>query len=220
MGKLFGGSPFQPLQEHMDKAMECMEFLPALLDAFMENDRGKIHELKEKISRLEHEADEIKNTIRDNIPRKFFSPVHRSDYIAFLKVQDRFPDTVEDIGVLLSLRNTRCPEFVKPPLKQFLEKTIESFTQAREIVDQLSDLAASSFSGPDVEKTLNMITKVGHLEWEADNLQTELARVIFKHEDEVDVLSIIFLNELTKKLGSLSNHAESIGDRMRVLLAS
>ncbi len=220
ISKLFGYSPFQPLQEHMKKSKECMELLPELFEAFFTHDKDKLMDVKSRICRIEHEADEIKNAIRDHIPKGLFLTVQRGDFMAMLKVQDRFPDTVEDIAILFTLRDTACPEFLVEPMKNFIAKVSEAFNLAFEVVDQLNNLIASSFSGPECQKTLDKINRLGHIEWEADNIQTGIAREIFKHEDEIDILSILFLNSILKNLGSLANHAESIGDRMRVLMAS
>ncbi|MBN1355182.1 TIGR00153 family protein [bacterium] len=219
MSKLFGTSPFRPLQEHMIKTRECVDILPDLIEAFVQGDQDRIMELKFMVSRLEHEADEIKNAIRDHLPKSLFLPVNRGDFMAVLKVQDRFADTVEDITILMTLRETKFPAFLQPALTRFVEKVLESFYLADEIMSSMSSLIASSFSGPECQKILEKINKLGHLEWEADILQIELARELFKHETDIDVMTIYFLNEIFKNLGSIANHAESIGDRMRVMLA-
>jgi uncharacterized protein len=217
--KLFGKSPFRPLQEHMAKSRECVDLLPPLIEALIRNDREEIQELKFKISRVEHEADEIKNAIRDQLPKSLLMPINRGDFMAILKVQDRFPDTVEDLAILLTLRETSVPSFLVDLLREFMSKSLESFRLADEILEDMHKLIASSFTGPDCHKTLEKINRLGHMEWEADNLQIALAKDLFKHESTVDVMSIHFLNEIFKKIGSIANHAESIGDRMRVLIA-
>ena len=64
IAKLFGKSPFLPLQSHMQKVGNCMQ---KLIDIF-ENLHGKspeeLEELVQELSKLEHEADLTKNDIR------------------------------------------------------------------------------------------------------------------------------------------------------------
>ena len=67
LAKLLGSSsPFVLLQQHLDKAMECVGYVKPLLDAALDGDQAKVKEMAETVFRVEHEADEIKLHIRDN----------------------------------------------------------------------------------------------------------------------------------------------------------
>ena len=47
-----------------------------------------MEDLARQISKQEHEADIIKNEIRNHLPKSIFLPVSRSDTLSFLKEQD------------------------------------------------------------------------------------------------------------------------------------
>ena len=65
MSRLFGKSPFVPLQLHLDKVADCVEATGVLLDEISAgtiDDAGKSARV---ISKLEHKADLVKNEIRN-----------------------------------------------------------------------------------------------------------------------------------------------------------
>ena len=56
--KLFGQSPFKPLQEHMRIVVKCANEVPELFDAVYEGDENKIEDVRQRIFALENQADE------------------------------------------------------------------------------------------------------------------------------------------------------------------
>jgi len=69
IAKVFGRSPFVPLQIHMEKVAECVKQLPDLIAAYRREESESVEALRKKISRLEHEADALKHDIRNSLPR-------------------------------------------------------------------------------------------------------------------------------------------------------
>ena len=66
--KLFGQSPFTPLQAHMRIVVRCADQVPGLFEALCAGDSGKIETVKDQIFTLENEADDIKNELRAHLP--------------------------------------------------------------------------------------------------------------------------------------------------------
>ena len=64
-----------------------------------------------------------------------------------------------------------------------------------------------------------LIEEVSHGEYEADCLQTDVSRLLYDHETEVDPISVYFIMKLFRLLGELANHAENTGDNLRMMLA-
>ena len=96
--KLFGKSPFGPLQAHMRVVVRCAEEVPGLFDALCAGDEKKILEIRDEIFALENEADEIKNELRSHLPKTIFMPVDRRDILEILDLQDSIADTAQDIA--------------------------------------------------------------------------------------------------------------------------
>ena len=91
--KLFGQSPFKPLQEHMRVAVQCANEVPGLCEALFAGDREKLVAIRDEIDRLESSADDIKNRLRAHLPRSFFLPVDRGDLLEILDLQASIADS-------------------------------------------------------------------------------------------------------------------------------
>lgn len=72
---IFGHSPFTSLQSHMAIVEQCVDKLPSLFKALKEKDYPKVEEIADKISELEHQADLIKNHIRNHLSKNIYLPI-------------------------------------------------------------------------------------------------------------------------------------------------
>lgn len=217
--KLFGKSPFKPLHEHVLKVKECVDELKPLVEAFADQDFNKVNEIAEHISKLEHEADVIKNDIREHLPSTFLMPVERQDLLLFLKEQDTIADRAEDAARLLEVRNTHLPFKMRGELIEFTSKVIEAVDALESAANQLSQVMESSFSDKEIQKVMNLIHDVDRREWEADKMVLELLKKLFRHEEKLDPVSVLHLERLIHTLDSVADHAENSGDRLRSMIA-
>jgi len=113
---LFARSPWGAVQEHMRIVSECVQKLDPLMDAVMAGDYEGTERIASEISDLEHQADQVKNELRDHLPRSIFLPVAREDLVDILSVQDSIADAAEDVGVIVTLRKME----VQPQLNEQL----------------------------------------------------------------------------------------------------
>jgi len=217
--ELFARSPFTPLAQHAEKVYEVAQQASPLMEAMLSEDWERTRELYESISRLEHQADEIKQEIRDHLPRSLFLPVDRGDLLRFLKTQDSIADAVEDLAVLVTMRETRAPEAMKAKVRELVTKIVATADTWYQIAVQLPDLQEASFTGPEVRKVLELIQKVHTQEWEADKLQAALGRATIRHEEELGAVSVNFWMRIAGKLGDVANHAENAADLLRLMLS-
>src|SRR5579872_4785278 len=104
IAKLFGKSPFAPLQTHIDKVASCVGELPALFKVMLDQNAKEIDRLCLRISRLEHEADLAKNDIRNHLPRSLFLPLDRETLLEILDLQDAIADQAEKIAHRANMR--------------------------------------------------------------------------------------------------------------------
>ncbi len=216
---LFARSPFRPLLEHTERVHHTVELLPELFTAFTAGDWPEVHQVYERVSRLEHKADEVKNDIRDHLPRSLFMPVDRGDVLLFLKEQDSIADRVEDIAVLLTMRETPTPDVLREPLQEFIAQVVRTSELWYETARELPTLQEAGFAGPEVEKTMDRIRAISDYEWEADKLQARATRVVLSQEDALGAISVMFWMRILATLGDVANRAENTADRLRLMLA-
>src|SRR3990167_6906190 len=147
IARLFGKSPFAPLQSHMKKVASCMEKLETLLEILPKMDMEKIEKLVAELSSLEHEADVTKNDIRNHLPKSLFLPIDRSHFLEILSIQDRIADKAEDIGIFLTLRPLEPFQNLLAEIQLFYKKNMDVFWSAKRIIEEIDELLESSFGG-------------------------------------------------------------------------
>lgn len=218
--RLFGQSPFKPLHLHVQRVQETVDLLKPIVKAFCEEDFDKLKELAEKTSKAEHDADVIKRDIREHLPKSIFMPVDRSDLLLFLKEQDSIADSAEDVAVLMTLRETRkIPEEIKEGLMELTDSVVATVDALEVVSLEVNKLLESYFSKKETKKIIGLIHKVDEMEWRSDKIGLNLAKTIYKHEKDLG-LGVLYLNHISETLGSVADHAENTGDRLRTMIAS
>jgi len=219
LASLFGKSPFGPIQQHMRIVEQCVSELIPLFNALAADDMDTVRACKDTIFRLEHEADEIKNGVRAHLPASFLMPVGRRDLLDLLSTQDAIAGAAQDVAGLLSMGRLRLPPALRDDLLAFVQRVVDATTMCRQAVDGLDELLESGFRGRDADRVLGVAEQIDAIETETDRQGMGLVRVLFDHEDEVGLLSVVFWYEAIRTLGRVADEAENVGDRLRLLLA-
>lgn len=218
IAKLFGKSPFAPLQTHMKKVTSCVEKLTGLIENLSKTEMGKIEKSVSELSSLEHEADLTKNDIRNHLPKSLFMPIDRAHFLDILSLQDSIADKTEDIGNLLMLRPLEEFKDFKTNLQTYYEKNIEVFWNARQIIAEIDDLLESSFGGIEAEKVKSMVEQTAFKEHEANLTKQALLRQLFSNENTLSAPSFYLWLRLIEEISSLSKLSEKLANRIRMIL--
>ncbi|MEC7641271.1 MAG: TIGR00153 family protein [Nitrospinota bacterium] len=216
---LFGKSPFKPLILHIDKVKACVDEIQPLFKALREKNYNKVSETSELIARLEHEADKIKDDIRTNLSQSMFLPVDKRDFMSLLSAQDDISDAVEDLAVLLAIRNLTTPEPIQEQLDDLVDQIVKTAYLSCDLIYELDDLLEASFGGVEADKVDKAAGELGSAEWEADRKQFNLAKKLFSLDDILNPAELILWNEVIRKLGVVADNAEQIGKIVRMFLA-
>ncbi|UCC47707.1 MAG: TIGR00153 family protein [Gemmatimonadota bacterium] len=216
---LFAKSPFGLMVKHTALVQETVQLLRPLFDALLADDRERLAQIYEEICQKEHEADETKNQVRDHIPKSVFLPVNRSDILLYVKEQDGIADAVEDVAVILMMRDPKRIPVLEPKLIELVEQVNGTAELLFQAAGELMNLVAASFSGPEVNKVLDLVAEVHGEEAKSDRLQAEFSKLVFAREDEIDPISIFQWMHIVQVLGDVADHAENTGDVLRLMVA-
>jgi uncharacterized protein len=216
--RLFGRSPFLPLQTHMEKVGRCIDKVPALFEALEKKDYAILSAIATEISNLEHDADVTKNDIRNNLPSTLFLPVSRQSLLEILSLQDSIADRAEDLGVLLTLKNLEVPKTLSKLLHELVYKNLKTFNGARAIIQEMGLLLESSFGGQEAQKVRKMIHEVAYNEHETDLIQREFLKKIFDISDDMSPSSFFLWTKIVQELSAISDSAEKLANRVRMTL--
>ncbi len=218
IGKMFGRTPFGPLVEHAKKVHECVKLVKPVLEALLKEDFEEVHALQDRISKLEYEADLIKHQIREELPRRYFLPVPKEDLGRFLHCQDKIADSVEDFAVILILRKTRIHRDLVEELRAFVDQVLQVAGNLTGATEELQNLAETSFGGAEAKTVLERIDDLGEGEWKADRMERKLSQHIYRLEEEIDPVTILFYEKMLQALSSIANAAENTGELLRQMI--
>lgn len=213
--KLFGQSPFVPLQSHMEKVAACVSKVPEMFASAAAGDFARVASLAEQTSKLEHEADQVKHDIQTHLPRSLFLPIDRERLLEILSIQDNIADKCENIGVLLTLKDVSIAPFLKDDFEALLNKNIEAFDSVYAIIGEVDELLESGFGGDEAERVMSMVSDVAFKEHEADVLQRSLLKSLFANETDLSVGDFFLWTQLFRQVSDLSNLSERLANRVR-----
>ena len=218
MARLFGRSPFVPLQLHLDKVADCVEAVFTLLERIREGEGCNVEETAREISKLEHKADLVKNDIRNNLPRGLFMAIDRGQLLEILSLQDSIADKAEDIGILMSLRTAKMLDPLVAPFEEYIEGNKDAFYKARDVMRELDALIESGFGGVEATRVVEMVDGVAEAEHNCDIMQRKLMKLVLDYEDELSVGHFFVWQRLLHEIAGISNYSEKLANRIRMLL--
>ena len=218
IAKLFGQSPFGPLQDHMQRVSDCVEKAIEALTAFQAGEYDKLDGLAKEISDLEHAADQVKHDIQNHLPKSLFLPVDRSRLLEILSIQDSIADKAENLGIELTLKRLELPEVLRELFSRLINTNIKAFRNVLRIINELDELVQTSFGGAEAENVKDMVDDVAHLEYEADLIQRDLLKALFAAEQQFTVGSFYQWTKLISHVSELSNLSERLANRVRTTL--
>ena len=218
LARLFGKSPFAPLQTHMEKVYDCIKKLQEIFDAIVNSDYEKVETMVQVLSKLEHEADLTKNDIRNHLPKSIFLPIDRSQLLDILAIQDSIADKAEEIGHLLILKPLEPIEHSFKELKSFFEKNKEAFVEVYNIMKEMDNLLEASFGGMEAQKVKAMIDHTSYKEYESDIMKHKITKTFFEHSEHLKAPSFYLFMKLMDEIGALSHISEKLAMRIRMIL--
>jgi predicted phosphate transport protein (TIGR00153 family) len=215
---LFGRSPFEPIAEHARKVHECVALVRPIADAILAGDQDRLGDLQHDMSKTEYEADQVKDNIRQHLPKRYFLPVRAEDVARFIGQLDKIADDAEDFAVVATFRKVQVPPDLHAHFLALVDKVVQLSEALLDAAEHLAQLQKEAFTGPEADDVLAKIQQVCHMEWESDKLSRRFARRYFA-SDALDPVDILILEKLCQALGGIGDHAENVGKNLRLMIA-
>lgn len=218
IAKLFGRSPFVPIQQHMERVARCVSKGQAMLDAYLVGDQATVETLAKEIDEIEDHADHLKRDIENQLRSGILMAVDRGRLRQVIIVQDSLADKMQNLARLLTLRECGDPPPFVESFKKFVQINIEIFDQVHKVIDELDDLLEAGFSGAEAQSVVEMIRVVSALEKKADDMQHDLLKELFASENDLSVSSFFLWTKIFKQVSDLGDRSNRLGNRVRGML--
>ncbi|MEE4160946.1 MAG: TIGR00153 family protein [Woeseiaceae bacterium] len=216
---IFGSSPVQPLEKHIDLGHRAAAELTGFFEAVIAQDWDAAGQIRDTIERLEREAESLKKEIRVHLPKSLFMPVPREDLLELLAVQDRIPDLALAVANVVLIRRMQIPEHLVRHFTDFVARAISATAQALKSVRELDELFASGFRGAEAKLVEDMIEDIERIDAETAIRQQQLMTDLVEIESSLDPVHAVFLYRVIDQVTDIAYMAGRVGHRLDVLLA-
>lgn len=216
---MFAKSPLEPLEQHIRLVAQCSNQLKPFFQACIENHWDKAEEIRQKISELEKDADQLKREIRLGLPKNILMPVQRSDVLELVTQQDKIANKAKDIAGRVIGRKLQIPDELANPFIEFLNLCLDATEKAADVINELDELLETGFKGREVALVEKMIHQLDKIEDDTDAMQIELRHSLLTMEKSLDPVDVIFLYQIIEWVGALADLAERVGARLEIMLA-
>jgi len=216
---IFGSSPVQPIEKHIDVTYRCAKKLRDFVTAAMSGDWEAAASVREEINALEHEADNMKKEIRLHLPKSLFMPVPREDLLELLLVQDKIANRTQDIAGIMLGRKMKIPDEIAERFVDFVERNIDAAKQARKSVRELDELFTAGFRGAEVALVEGLIEELDRIESDTDEKQAAIRWALYEIESQHNPVDIMFIYKVIELVGEIADMAERVGRRLELLLS-
>jgi len=215
--QLFMESPFEGLLLHAQKVQEGGPLFRQAISCYLRADCDTFEQIHMDITRIEGEADRIKQNIRGHLPRGMLMPVDKFQFLWCLREQDNVLDAVEDALHWLSYRTTVVPEAIQDDLLLMVDKAVEVMDQIPVVV-QMGMNYFQTLSKRDRIAVKDVIHGLRHKKFESDQVARKLMSDIFV-QTVADPTATFHLIRLIEYIGKVPGHGENAGDMMRAMIA-
>ena len=219
LANIFGSSPVRPLEKHIGIAYKCAQQLRPFFKASVRGDWERALLVRDKIEQLEHDADDMKKSIRLQLPKSLFMPVPREDLLELLLVQDKIANRTRDVSGIVVGRRMQIPDELSERFLEFVDRNIDAAKQARKSVRELDELFTAGFRGAEVDLVQGLIEELDQIETDTDEKQAALRSALFEIEKDLDPIDAVFMYQVIELTGEIADMAERVGRRLELLLS-
>jgi predicted phosphate transport protein (TIGR00153 family) len=165
-----------------------------------------------KLSTAEHEIDELRRTVFEELTRGSLLSKDREDIMHLVKRLDEMADHVKDASraVILLLE----AEVPKEMWKQFAQTAKDLVNCAKTLLKAIEKL------GTDPPKAMELAKQIDKIEGLVDEKYLKSKELLLKYSKEVDAATILLLKDLIEEMEHVADACDDTADYVRILTVS
>jgi len=196
------------INAHMRLVADCCRELARAYQLYTKGSAGDFQEEATRMRELEREADRARREVELTIYSGAFMPIYREDYLSLAELIDGVADDCLSAVNLLSLTRVRIPNEATDRIAALIGKTIQC-------VDALQHCVSICLQ--DRRKAAEVAAQVEGLEESIDQDEFDLRAALYKMP--IDGYEKLLLNDLVERIGSISDTAEDVSDRIVIMVS-
>ena len=193
----------------MTLAIDTVIELEKSINAASKGNKEKTKASFEKLSLTEHEIDELRRIIFEELTRGSLPPKDREDIMHLVKRLDEMADHVKDasraVVVLLDAK------VVKEMWKQFAETAEELVLCATTLRNAIEKL------GTDPPRAMRLAKQIDEIEGRVDEKYLKSKALLLKYSNKMDAATIMLLKDLIEEMEHVADACDDTADYVRIL---
>jgi predicted phosphate transport protein (TIGR00153 family) len=193
----------------MTLAIDTVIELEKSINAVSRGDREEAIASFEKLSLIEHEIDELRRTVFEELTRGSLPPKDREDIMHLVKRLDEMADHVKDasraVVVLLDAN------VVKELWKQFAETAKDLVACATTLRNAIEKL------GTNPVRAMELAKQIDKIEGRVDERYLKSKELLLKHSDKMNAATIMLLKDLIEEMEHVADACDDTADYVRIL---
>ena len=196
----------------MTLAIDTVIELEKSINAARDGNREKAMASFDKLSRVEHEIDELRRTVFEELTRGSLLSKDREDIMHLVKRLDEMADHVKDASraVILLLEATVEKELWKQ-FARTAKDLVVCATTLRKAIENL---------GTDPVKAMELAKQIDAIEGQVDEKYLKSKALLLKHSKETDAATILLLKDLIEEMEHVADSCDDTADYVRILTVS
>ncbi len=193
----------------MTLAIDTVIELEKSINAASKGDKEKAKASFEKLSLIEHEIDELRRTIFEELTRGSLPSKDREDIMHLVKRLDEMADHVKDASRAVNLLLEAKVE--KEMWKQFSETAKDLVSCATTLRNAIEKL------GSNPPKAMELAKQIDAIEGRVDEKYMKSKALLLKHSSKMDAATIIILKDLIEEMEHVADTCDDTADYVRIL---
>jgi predicted phosphate transport protein (TIGR00153 family) len=196
----------------MTLAIDTVLDLEKSINAALKGNKKKASESIRSLATREHEIDELRRTVFEQLTRGSLPSKDREDIMHLVKRLDEMADHVKDasraVSVLLEAK------IVKEMWQQFAATAKDLVNCATTLRDAIEKL------GTDPSEAMELAKQIDVIENRVDEKYVESNAMLLKYTNEMDTATILLLKDLIEEMEHVADACDDTADYVRILTVS
>ena len=196
----------------MTLAIDTVIELEKSINAALKGKKEKATSSFNKLSVIEHEIDELRRIVFEELTRGSLMSKDREDIMHLVKRLDQMADHVKDASrAVVILLDAEVPKKMWEQFAETARELVVCATTLRNAIEQL---------GIDPMKAMELAKKIDEIEGIVDDKYLKSKAMLLEYSKETDAATILLLKDLIEEMEHVADACDDTADYVRILTVS
>lgn len=198
--------------KQMILAIDTVIELEKSINAALKGNKEKATSSFNKLSVIEHEIDELRRLVFEELTRGSLHSIDREDIMHLVKRLDQMADHVKDASrAVVLLLEAEVPKEMWQQFAETAKDLVDIATALRKAIEQL---------GTTPTKAMELAKQIDKIEGKVDEKYLKSKAMLLKHSKEIDAATTLILKDLIEEMEHVADACDDTADYVRILTVS